>query len=45
MGGERWESVREWEELVELEMTWGGQEVQEEEVGTPSGKGKKKGKR
>lgn len=45
MGGDRWENVREWEELVELEMTFGGAEVAEEEVATPGGKGKKKGKR
>lgn len=45
MGGDRWESVREWEELIELEMTFGGAEVAEEEVATPGGKGKKKGKR
>lgn len=54
MGGERWDGVREWEELVELEMTLGG-EVEEDDgeeeghrtrtgTGTPNGgkKGKKR---
>lgn len=47
-GGERWEGVREWEELVDLEITFGGSiggDDVEEDVPTPSGKGKKKGKR
>jgi hypothetical protein len=43
--GERWDTVREWEELVNIELG-GGREEEEEEDDEPVGrKGKKKGKR
>ena len=46
MGGERYEGVKEWEELVFLETTMGAVEVEkEEEVATPGAKGRKKGRR
>jgi hypothetical protein len=40
--GERWEEVREWEELVDLELTGYGEEESEEEEIKPKRKGKGK---
>ena len=42
--GQRWEAVREWEELVNIELA-GGEEEEEEEEEYASRKGKKKSKR
>jgi hypothetical protein len=40
--GERWEEVREWEELVDLELMGYGEEESEEEEIKPKRKGKGK---
>lgn len=47
MGGERWDGVREWEELVHLEMSGGGEEeeVEPDRSGAAGSARKKKGKR
>ena len=41
--GKRWDAVREWEELVELELSGGGVIDEEEEEEVDRKRGKKKG--
>lgn len=43
IGGERWNTVREWEELVDLELSGGGTIDEEEEEEVDRRKSKKKG--
>ena len=45
MRGERWNTVREWEELVNIELGGGREEEEEEDDEPISRKGKKKGKK